>query len=121
MANACRPTSTPAPTAVPDELHRYAQVRNLAVEATVLDEQRRWTLHLRVRPNRSSELLEEPETMHPAEPVGGAEAGQPVRRPPDPRPDVGGGALDATPLDQDTTTLRITTDRVAASAPQPES
>ncbi|WP_265565451.1 hypothetical protein [Streptomyces hygroscopicus] len=114
------PTSMPVQTAVLDELHQHAQVRNLAVEATVLDQQHKWALRLRVRPDGSSELLEEPETMHPAEPVGAAGAGQPVRRPPDPRPDVGGGVPDATPLDQDTT-LRITTDRVAATPRRPES
>lgn len=106
-----------AQTAVLDLLHQRALSLSSAVDASILDQQQRVTLHIRVREDGASELLSEPVFLDTVEaspppvppapsstpstgPLGKTDAKQDAVPDPNARPEQG-----ATQRDQDTTIL----------------
>ncbi|MEU3855223.1 hypothetical protein [Streptomyces sp. NPDC029554] len=66
-----------AQSAILDHLHRRARELARPIEASVLDQQQRTALRLRVRPDGASELLEEPYDLSPDTPVQQARVSAP--------------------------------------------
>ncbi|MFJ2885463.1 hypothetical protein ACIO53_05425 [Streptomyces sp. NPDC087305] len=85
-----------AQTVVLDHLQRRAMAQGAPVEASVLDQQRRTVLRIRVREDGASELLEDP--------ISFDEPGAPAM-PPVPVPESAGDARRGSIRDQDTTVL----------------
>jgi hypothetical protein len=68
------PNGNRVETAVLDELHRHAENRDGAVEATVIDQRHRWILRVRVTPDGASELAAEPRELRPGAGDSGSQA-----------------------------------------------
>ncbi|WP_328686109.1 hypothetical protein [Streptomyces sp. NBC_00343] len=85
-----------AQTVVLDHLQQRAMTQGVPVEASVLDQQRRTVLRIRVREDGASELLEDP--------ISFDDPGAPAM-PPAPEPESAGAARQDTRRDQDTAVL----------------